>query len=78
MSMSIRDRGEAIARAENALRHLEQHPATTVDQLGQARWQLNNAYNSTAAAFVYDAVEATELIVLEVYGGIPDSESTNP
>ena len=78
MAMSIKERGEAIARATAALRHLEQHPATTVDQLGQARWQLNNAYNSAAAEFVYDAVEATELIVLEVYGAIPTTENTNP
>lgn len=74
MSMSVQDRDNAIARAQKALRHLEQHPQTTVDQLGQARWQLNNAYNANSAEFVYDAVHAAEQIVLDVYGAPPNEQ----
>jgi hypothetical protein len=74
MALSIQERGAAIKRARAALDHLAQNPKTTVEQLGQARWQLNNAYNANDKAYVYDAVEAIELIVLEVYGGVPEGK----
>jgi hypothetical protein len=69
--MSIKERHQAIARAKQALAHLEAHPDTTRGQLGAARDQLNIAHNSSSRWEVEDAVFALESIVLNVYGEIP-------
>ncbi|MBU2698794.1 hypothetical protein [Pimelobacter sp. 30-1] len=74
MELTIQERGDAIKRAEKALQHLANHPSTTVEQLGHARGQLNNAYNARAKAFVYDSVTTVEEIVLNVYGAVPPTD----
>ncbi|KQY61449.1 hypothetical protein [Nocardioides sp. Root140] len=70
--MNIKDRAQAIARAQAALTNLEEHPATTRNQLGAARDQLNIVKNWGTEPQVMDAVFAIECIVLEVYGTPPN------
>ncbi|TWH04748.1 hypothetical protein L615_001000000810 [Nocardioides sp. J9] len=73
MPISVKERGRAVARAQQALRHLEQHTATTVPQLGAARDRLNLTRNCRDPKPALDAVYALEALVVEVYGGLPNS-----
>ena len=72
--MSVAERGDAITRAKQAMTDLERHQDTTLEQLGTARWQLNNCFNAYDRANVYDAVKAIELIVCEVRKEAPIEE----
>jgi hypothetical protein len=69
--MSVKDRAAAITRAKQAIEHLEQHPGTSRGRLGAARDQLNIVYTWPTTEAVWDAVQALEASVVEVYGEIP-------
>lgn len=69
--ISVQDRVAAINRGKAALRHLEQHPATSRGRLGAARDQLNIVANWRDTGPVWNAVQALESSVLEVYGEAP-------
>jgi hypothetical protein len=72
VTITVPARNAAITRARHAMRHLEQHPATTLAQLGAGRDQLNIASNNHDERAVNDAVHALERIVCTVYRGHPD------
>lgn len=71
MPITVADHANAIARAEQALKDLELHPATTRSQLGAARDQLNIVRNWNSTIAVWDSVCAIEGLVLDVYGHAP-------
>lgn len=60
------EQARAIARAQQALTHLEEHPKTTRTQLGAARDQLNITRNYSDPYAVWDAVVALEDLVFTV------------
>ena len=66
--VTVKERAHAVRRAQDALKALEQHKATTVPQLGAARDQLNIANNSNDRRAVLDAAYAIESLVLKVTG----------
>lgn len=69
--ISTKERAQAATRARTALQRLEEHPATSRNQLGAARDQLNIVGNWKDAQPVWDAVYAIERIVTTVYRGRP-------
>lgn len=69
--MTMKDRAAAARRAEHALAHLEQHPATRLGQLGAARTQLNLVHNLSDDQAIWEAVQALDSVVVDVYGRIP-------
>lgn len=72
------EQARAIARAQQALTHLEQHPTTTRSQLGAARDQLNITRNYSDSHAVWDAVVALEDLVVTVYGTPPAHQPGQP
>jgi hypothetical protein len=58
--MPVKDRAEAIGRANRALKALAEHPRVTRKQLGAARERLNDCYRLGDGPNVWQAVAAIE------------------
>lgn len=69
--MTVKDRIDAIKRAQHALTHLETHPSTRRDELGTARDYVNTACNVASEDAVWSAIFELEGLVCLIYGGRP-------
>lgn len=71
--MPVKERADAIGRANRALKALAEHPRATRKQLGSARSRLNDCYRLSDSGAVWEAAKAIEVIAAAVYG-VPDGE----
>lgn len=69
--MSMNDRGQAINRAQRALKSLGEHPRASKRELGHAREHLNTCYSLGDSRGVWEAVDKVEAMAARRYG-VPD------
>jgi hypothetical protein len=72
--MPVKERADAIGRANRALKALAEHPRATRKQLGTARERLNDCYRLADPGAVWAAAEAIEACAGVVYG-VPEDEA---
>ncbi len=73
--MPVKERADAIGRANRALKALAEHPRTTRKQLGIARERLNDCYRLADPGAVWAAARSIEAIAATAYG-VPNDEPT--
>ena len=71
--MTVKERADAIGRANRALKALTEHPRVTRKQLGTARERLNDCYRLADPGEVWAAAEEIEACAAVVYG-VPEGE----
>ena len=72
-TMLIRERSEAIGRAQRALKALGEHPRSSKKELGHAREHLNACYSHGSSEYVWNAVAQVEAMAERRYG-VPSAE----
>jgi hypothetical protein len=75
--MPVKERADAIGRAERAVKALAEHPRATRKQLGTARERLNDCYRLSDPDAVWAAAQAIEASAAAVYG-VPECEEPAP
>lgn len=73
-TMRMKERSEAIGRAQRALKALGEHPRSSKKELGHAREHLNACYSHGSSEHVWNAVAQMEGMVERRYG-IPSTEA---
>lgn len=71
--MQVKERSEAIGRAQRALKALGEHPRSSKKELGHAREHLNACYSHGSGAYVWNAVAQVEAMAERRYG-VPSAE----
>lgn len=72
-AMQMKDRSEAIGRAQRALKALGEHPRSSKKELGHAREHLNACYSHGSSEHVWNAVAQVEAMAERRYG-VPSTE----
>ena len=72
-TMQMKERSEAIGRAQRALKALGEHPRSSKKELGHAREHLNACYSHGSGEYVWNAVAQVEAMAERRYG-VPSSE----
>lgn len=72
-TMQMKERSEAIGRAQHALKALGEHPRSSKKELGQAREHLNTCYSHGSGEYVWSAVGQGEAMAERRYG-VPRAE----
>ncbi|KRF20104.1 hypothetical protein ASG90_19295 [Nocardioides sp. Soil797] len=72
-TMQMKERSEAIGRAQRALKALGEHPRSSKKELGHAREHLNACYSHGSGEYVWNAVAQVEAMAGRRYG-VPSSE----
>ncbi|HET7735874.1 MAG TPA: hypothetical protein VFK52_07865 [Nocardioidaceae bacterium] len=72
-TMQMKERSEAIGRAQRALKALGEHPRTSKKELGHAREHLNACYSHGSSEHVWNAVAQVEAMAERRYG-VPSTE----
>ncbi|MBS42565.1 MAG: hypothetical protein CMH83_05235 [Nocardioides sp.] len=71
--MHVKERSEAIQRAQRALKALGAHPRSSKKELGHAREHVNACYSHTSGEHVWNAVAQVEAMAERRYG-VPSTE----
>ncbi|MBM0127900.1 hypothetical protein [Pimelobacter simplex] len=69
----MKERSEAIGRAQRALKALGEHPRSSKKELGHAREHLNACYSHGSGKYVWNAVAQVEAMAERRYG-VPSTE----
>jgi len=69
----MKERSEAIARAQRALKALGEHPRSSKKELGHAREHVNACYSHASGEHVWKAVAQVEAMAERRYG-VPSTE----
>lgn len=77
-SMQIRDRAEAIGRAQRALKALGEHPRSSIKELGRAREYVNACYSHGSAKHVWNAVTQIEAMADRRHGALSAEQQRQP
>jgi hypothetical protein len=72
-TMHVKERSEAIQRAQRALKALGEHPHSSKKDLGHAREHLNACYSHASGEHVWNAVAQVEAMAERRYG-VPSTE----
>jgi hypothetical protein len=72
-TIRMKERSEAIGRAQRALKALGEHPRSSKKELGHAREHLNACYSHGSGEYVWNAVAHVEAMAERRYG-IPSTE----
>ena len=72
-TMQMKERSEAIGRAQRALKALGEHPRSSKKELGHAREHLNACYSHGSGEYVWNAVAQVEAMAERRYG-VPSTE----
>jgi hypothetical protein len=72
-TMQMKERSEAIGRAQRALKALGEHPRSSKKELGHAREHLNACYAHGSGEYVWNAVAQVEAMAERRYG-VPSTE----
>lgn len=72
-TMQMKERSEAIARAQRALKALGEHPRSSKKELGHAREHVNACYAHASGEHVWNAVAQVEAMAERRYG-VPSAE----
>ncbi len=72
-TMHVKERSEAIQRAQRALKALGEHPRSSKKELGHAREHVNACYSHASGEHVWDAVAQVEALAERRYG-VPSTE----
>ena len=67
-TMQMKERSEAIGRAQRALKALGEHPRSSKKELGHAREHLNACYSHGSSEHVWNAVAQVEAMAERRYG----------
>lgn len=67
-AMQMKERSEAIGRAQRALKPLGEHPRSSKKELGHAREHLNACYSHGSSEHVWNAVAQVEAMAERRYG----------
>jgi hypothetical protein len=71
--MHVKERSEAIQRAQRALKALGEHPRSSKKELGHAREHVNVCYSHGSGEHVWNAVAQVEAMAERRYG-VPSTE----
>ncbi|MDP3967546.1 MAG: hypothetical protein Q8Q02_04645 [Nocardioides sp.] len=69
----MKERSEAIQRAQRALKALGEHPRSSKKELGHAREHVNACYSHASGEHVWSAVAQVEAMAERRYG-VPSTE----
>ena len=72
-TMHVKERSEAIQRAQRALKALGAHPRSSKKELGHAREHVNACYSHASGEHVWNAVAQVEAMAERCYG-VPSTE----
>ena len=72
-TMQMKERSEAIRRAQRALKALGEHPRSSKKELGHAREHVNVCYSHSSGEYVWNAVAQVEAMAQRRYG-VPSTE----
>jgi hypothetical protein len=72
-TMQVKERAEAIQRAQRALKALGEHPRSSKKELGHAREHVNACYAHASGEHVWNAVAQVEAMAERRYG-VPSAE----
>jgi hypothetical protein len=72
-TMQVKERSEAIQRAQRALKALGEHPRSSKKELGHAREHVNACYSHGSGEYVWNAVAQVEAMAERRYG-VPSTE----
>ena len=72
-TMQMKERSEAIGRAQRALKALGEHPRSSKKELGHAREHLNACSSQGSGEYVWNAVAQVEAMAERRYG-VPSTE----
>ena len=72
-TMQMKERSEAIGRAQRALKALGEHPRSSKKELGHAREHVNACYAHASGEHVWNAVAQVEAMAERRYG-VPSTE----
>lgn len=67
-TMHVKERSEAIQRAQRALKALGEHPRSSKKELGHAREHINACYAHASSEHVWNAVAQVEAMAERRYG----------
>ncbi len=72
-TMHVKERSEAIQRAQRALKALGEHPRSSKKELGHAREHVNACYSRSSGEYVWNAVAKVEAMAERRYG-VPSAQ----
>lgn len=72
-TMQMKERSEAIGRAQRAIKALGEHPRSSKKELGHAREHVNACYSHGSGEYVWNAVAQVEAMAERRYG-VPSTE----
>jgi hypothetical protein len=72
-TMHVKERSEAIQRAQRALKALGEHPRSSKKELGHAREHVNACYSQGSGEYVWNAVAQVEAMAERRYG-VPSAQ----
>src|SRR3546814_16937738 len=72
-TVQMKERSEAIGRAQRAIKALGEHPRSSKKELGHAREHVNACYSHGSGEYVWNAVAQVEAMAERRYG-VPSTE----
>src|SRR3546814_5331381 len=67
-TLQMKERSEAIGRAQRAIKALGEHPRSSKKELGHAREHVNACYSHGSGEYVWNAVAQVEAMAERRYG----------